>query len=174
MRSLPPYPSAESAPSKGAAQRKGRSHKIKNAHPLAKVSAASVGSPGFEPRMTEPKPVVLPLHHDPIALQKYALFSNAPSLRRIFFVFDLHFFQNSTINACFSEKSNNQAVHFVIPKLPVADAYSPRKTHADRGNRHSTHLFLHLARKNRKNKSALPAEKALRCILLSSPSPNSW
>lgn len=24
--------------------------------------------------MTEPKPVVLPLHHDPIAMQKYELF----------------------------------------------------------------------------------------------------
>ena len=27
-----------------------------------------VGLPGFEPRQTEPKPVVLPLHHKPIPM----------------------------------------------------------------------------------------------------------
>ena len=38
-------------------------------------SAHFVGSPGFEPRMTEPKPVVLPLHHDPIASAKLVYLS---------------------------------------------------------------------------------------------------
>ena len=47
------------------------------------LSTLLVGIPGFEPGKTEPKPVVLPLHHIPIlrplllkARQKYAFFMN--------------------------------------------------------------------------------------------------
>ena len=32
-----------------------------------------VGRLGFEPGMTEPKPVVLPLHHRPMRLQRYEI-----------------------------------------------------------------------------------------------------
>ena len=56
---------------------------------LAGIALASdrVVLPGFEPRQTEPKPVVLPLHHKTIlvphlsakAMQSYALLSNPPN-----------------------------------------------------------------------------------------------
>ena len=42
-----------------------------------------VGRLGFEPGMTEPKPVVLPLHHRPIAIkrvQRYEDFSDSPNI----------------------------------------------------------------------------------------------
>ena len=42
-----------------------------------------VGRLGFEPGMTEPKPVVLPLHHRPIAIkrvQRYKDFGDSPNI----------------------------------------------------------------------------------------------
>ena len=37
---------------------------------MSQILQSTVGRLGFEPGMTEPKPVVLPLHHRPIAAAK--------------------------------------------------------------------------------------------------------
>lgn len=57
-----------------------------------------VGLPGFEPRQTEPKPVVLPLHHSPNLLRfllksgaKIGLCFQTSKLCTIFFLFNLIF-----------------------------------------------------------------------------------
>ena len=46
-----------------------------------------VGRLGFEPGMTEPKPVVLPLHHRPIVGAKVVVFYTATKFFLRFFYF---------------------------------------------------------------------------------------
>ena len=61
--------------------------KIAKCFIVSDLAIFDVGSPGFEPRMTEPKPVVLPLHHDPIAAAKLVLFSATTKFLGVFFDF---------------------------------------------------------------------------------------
>ena len=77
-----------------------------------------VGVPGFEPGMTGPESVVLPLHHTPMSsaerfisvlrLQRYGLFLNHQTFSQLFFKKNLH--PPSAPLASLLKKTKNQRV----------------------------------------------------------------
>ena len=68
--------------------------------------------------MTEPKPVVLPLHHDPIALQKYDILFTPASLPALFST-------KSTIFLFSSRKRQQKHAHELSP-ISWAKNFRPR------------------------------------------------
>ena len=68
--------------------------------------------------MTEPKPVVLPLHHDPIALQKYDILFTPASLPALFST-------KSTIFLFSSRKRQQKHAHKLSP-ISWAKNFRPR------------------------------------------------
>ena len=69
--------------------------------------------------MTEPKPVVLPLHHDPIALQKYDILFTPASLPALFST-------KSTIFLFSSRKRQQKHAHKLPPPISWAQNFRPR------------------------------------------------